>query len=345
MKKIFAIIGIVVITFAASPGMVRAQSGDTTVEYKSSGSQFSQGQEFTIDVIIKNPGQAGVISARTWLEYNANHLEGISIDTSNTPYTLAAPGEDGFDAGAGHVKIGRSNIGGGAKDTIVTLAKIKFKVKTDSKVSTALKPHDYQLTELGHNSINIIEDGFPVNILSTRPNDVIISLNANAGGVGGGTVTPPVIIEPPLTPQGLLRPDNVWVNTGLGYAELKWDFVADPNRVGYHVYYGKSSGHYSRRRTLGNVNSARIDGLNNGEAYFFALTAYDRAANESDYSNEVAVIIGQPLSSTAPFEGLLNSLLGQLPYQPDNGPMVWWLGLSAAGLAGSTLFRSKKIKN
>jgi hypothetical protein len=95
---------------------------------------------------------------------------------------------------------------------------------------------------------------------------------------------------------------------------------------------------------VGQVNQYRLDGLHNNEVYYFAITAYDAQSRESDYSDEVAIIINVPLSSTAPFEGFADSLLAQIPVQPQNGPLVGWLAFSAFGLGGTLAFR-KKNKN
>jgi len=140
----------------------------------------------------------------------------------------------------------------------------------------------------------------------------------------------------------LQRPQNLRVNTGPGYVDLKWDFSDEPDLVGYNIYYGKTSGMYTRRRTVGRVNQYRLDGLHNGEVYYFAVTAYDSQFRESDYSDEVAIIINEPLSSTSPFDEILASLLARIPLQPQNGPLVGWLAFSALGLGGTLAFRKKK---
>jgi hypothetical protein len=56
--------------------------------------------------------------------------------------------------------------------------------------------------------------------------------------------------------------------------------------AGYKVYYGTSSGNYTRAIDVGNVETYKIEGLQSG-TYYFATTAYDKSGNESDYSNEV----------------------------------------------------------
>lgn len=346
MKKLFTLAAAIAFTaITLNLSWVQAQSGDVELEFKPSTLSANVGDEVTVDIMLKNPSQQNVISVRTWLEFNPNHLEGVSVNTSGTEFTLSAPGEDEASNEEGRIKIGRSNISGGVSDSEVKIATVTFKVKTSSGVTTVIKANDYQVTELGHTSVNIIEQGFPVNVLSGAPDDITLTLNGGPGAAPSTGITlPEVPIGGPTAPVNLLRPTGLKVNTGSGYADLQWDQALDPNRVGYNVYYGKISGQYTRRRTIENLNFARIDNLTNGEAYFFAITAYDQFNRESDYSDEVGIIINQPLSSTSPFAGVLQGILGQLPAQPQNGPLAWWLVLSAIGLSGTLLFRSKKTK-
>jgi hypothetical protein len=55
---------------------------------------------------------------------------------------------------------------------------------------------------------------------------------------------------------------------------------------GYKLYYGFFSGQYHRVIDIGNVSNYKINNLNDGLTYCFALTAYDTSGNESDYSEE-----------------------------------------------------------
>src|SRR5690606_9904612 len=130
----------------------------------------------------------------------------------------------------------------------------------------------------------------------------------------------------------LSRPMNLKANTGEGYVHLKWDKSTDTKMSGYYLYYGKTSGLYTRRKAEGQVDSYVLEGLSNGETYYFAVTAHDAAGQESDYSNEVGVIVGQPLSSTHPLEDLANQLLAQVPVQTEVGPALNWFLISALGL-------------
>jgi hypothetical protein len=84
-------------------------------------------------------------------------------------------------------------------------------------------------------------------------------------------------------------------------ARLVWDAstnagglsLTDP--VGYRLHYGLSSGNYHVILDVGNALSAALDGLEGGQTYYFAVTAYDIEGFESDFSNEVSTTIASSL--------------------------------------------------
>jgi hypothetical protein len=92
-----------------------------------------------------------------------------------------------------------------------------------------------------------------------------------------------------------------WANPSIlfaGAATLSWvaptsndngTCLSDP--AGYKIYYGTSSGMYSRSIDVGNVTSYTVSDLTEGVTYYFAATAYDGSGNESDLSNEVSTTI------------------------------------------------------
>ncbi len=359
-NKTISIIALIALLFTYS---FTVAQGGAELSLKTDNTDFNQGQEFNIDIQLKNPDQQAIISVRSWLEYDNKMLEAVSIDTQNTSFNLAAPGEDEVSQSEGRVKIGRSNISGGVTDVETKVATVKFKVLSAFKSTAKIKFYDYQITELGHTSVNIIDGGFPLNILSEEPKELKIQLNPSGSAAPTSAEVPvqPVDSSQPVdlinkpanilipnnigggqrVPVVLLRPSDLKVNTGLGYADLKWAAEDDINRIGFNIYYGKVSGQYSRRRSIGNIKNYRLDGLNSGEAYYFAITAYDVNNTESDYSNEAAVIVGQPLSSTHPFAAAMQQNYQQIPSQPESGPFVGWLAFTATGLGASLVYRKK----
>ena len=71
---------------------------------------------------------------------------------------------------------------------------------------------------------------------------------------------------------------------------LVWDAGAS-GTVGYTVYSGEATRNYSNRNDVGTTTTIRVDGLVEGMKYYFAVTAYDPARLESNYSNEVSATV------------------------------------------------------
>ena len=69
---------------------------------------------------------------------------------------------------------------------------------------------------------------------------------------------------------------------------LEWDAVSHPLLEGYVVHYGTYSGDYDVSLDVGNWTSCTIADLEEGETYYFAVTAYSAEGEESDFSNEVS---------------------------------------------------------
>lgn len=56
--------------------------------------------------------------------------------------------------------------------------------------------------------------------------------------------------------------------------------------AGYHVYYGPGSKLYTEMVDVGNTTTYKVSNLVPGK-YYLAVTAYDTAGNETDFSEEV----------------------------------------------------------
>jgi hypothetical protein len=81
----------------------------------------------------------------------------------------------------------------------------------------------------------------------------------------------------------------------VGSATLQWSASSDSRVVGYRVYWGSSSRSYQQARGAGQVASSTtshvIGNLPTQRTYYFAVTAYDAAGNESDFSAEASKTI------------------------------------------------------
>ena len=80
-----------------------------------------------------------------------------------------------------------------------------------------------------------------------------------------------------------------------GSATLSWtppttnvDSTPLTDLAGFKVYYGTSSGYYTQSININNTATTtyQVNNLTDGATYYFSVTAYDTANNESGYSNE-----------------------------------------------------------
>ena len=98
---------------------------------------------------------------------------------------------------------------------------------------------------------------------------------------------------PPLISEYSLQEAKVY---------LRWQANNEPDVAGYNLYYGTSSGNYTKKQEVGNKLDYLTPDLVVGSKYFFVVTAYDTAKNESAYSNEVniTISIADKIAPTAP---------------------------------------------
>ena len=79
---------------------------------------------------------------------------------------------------------------------------------------------------------------------------------------------------------------------------LAWDANTESDLAGYRVHYGTASGSYTTVVDVHKVTTAIVTGLTAGQTYYFVVTAYNAANNESGYSNQVSYPV--PAANGAP---------------------------------------------
>src|SRR5207248_9558351 len=87
-----------------------------------------------------------------------------------------------------------------------------------------------------------------------------------------------------LADAGAATPD---ASLGTLSVTLRLNASSSENVVGYHVWYGSTSGTYTQSTDVGDTTTATISPLSPNTAYYFVVTAYD-TAQESGPSDEVS---------------------------------------------------------
>jgi len=98
----------------------------------------------------------------------------------------------------------------------------------------------------------------------------------------------PVVTTPPSLPPPSTPPPP---SPSPGSVTLTWTANRETDLAGYKVYVGTASGTYSfpgSAFVIGKVTSYTLSNLPMGQTYFFAISAYNSAGNESLLSAEVS---------------------------------------------------------
>ncbi|MBM3231378.1 fibronectin type III domain-containing protein [Candidatus Peregrinibacteria bacterium] len=108
---------------------------------------------------------------------------------------------------------------------------------------------------------------------------------------------------PQRTAFALLQIQNLRVTTEGSAVFLGWDHLRSSALASYNIYYGTTSGKYIQRKTIGKEdNTITIRSLPTGVQYYFAVRGISAQKEESAFSREVAVTVGNPASATMPLE-------------------------------------------
>jgi Fibronectin type III domain/Cohesin domain len=106
----------------------------------------------------------------------------------------------------------------------------------------------------------------------------------------------------------LLQVQNVRLTTEDTNAYIAWDTLQSSQVQGYIVYYGTVRAQYIQRKTVpATEKSVAIRNLPKGVQYFFAVKAINSVGDESAFSPEVSVVIGDASTSTSPLSASLVS--------------------------------------
>ena len=123
---------------------------------------------------------------------------------------------------------------------------------------------------------------------STGTATAAVTTSVNLTGLAAGTHNATISVAvagSSNTPQSILISLTVTANTATS-TTLTWTANTESDLAGYKVYSGTQSGVYGTPISVGKVTSHVLTNLINGTTYFFTITAYDTAGNESLYSPE-----------------------------------------------------------
>lgn len=129
--------------------------------------------EVQFQLIMNNPENKPITSVESWLSYNPKLLKGINFRAHEDNFELMAPYMNGFDSEKGLVMFGRSAATPVSQEYII-LADLTFETLSDQVIT--LDAFDYQYDLSGHNSVNMMREKEPLNIM-LKPASPLYSVN------------------------------------------------------------------------------------------------------------------------------------------------------------------------
>ena len=134
---------------------------------------------------------------------------------------------------------------------------------------------------------------------------------------------------------------------------MAWEPSSDTNVVGYNVYYGVASRTYPNMINVGNMTNTTVSGLVEGVIYYFAVKAYDKFGDESDFSGEISYLVPNPATvqiHNAPGGQFILTVTGQRGHtyeiQATQDFKTWTtIGTARMGISGSIDFIDKNAAN
>lgn len=105
----------------------------------------------------------------------------------------------------------------------------------------------------------------------------------------------------------LIQVQNIRVSTKDNILFVTWDALSHPKLQGYNVYYGTLQGRYLNRRSVSVASrGAVVHDLPAGKTYYVAIRGVDDKNQETAFSTEASVEIGNPATSSSPIVGSLD---------------------------------------
>ena len=288
------------------------------------------GDTLDMDIMVNNPDNRPISRFRAWIAYDPTILEGIDMAV-NPSFPVPTPGELGFVPTEGAAKLsGTSTIP--ISSPRFALARVRFRILADNYEGTPLtyieatgtadaKTGMFEgTTPNEQNALVPVPGSLFVRLANTtissaissqgslssaaQQNSSSVSVISSAAAQTVSSVTSITSQSSSAVPQkifSMLQVLGLRVTTDGSSVFLAWDALPSAELAGYNVYYGTVSGRYIQRRGVDkSANSLTIRSLPIGTTYYFAVRGVNDQNEETVFSQEVAVSVGNPRTSTSP---------------------------------------------
>lgn len=149
----------------------------------------------------------------------------------------------------------------------------------------------------------------------------------------------------------LLQVQDVRLTSRENVIYMGWQALRSTELAGYNVYYGTVTGKYIQRKSLApTATSLVLRDLEPGTTYYLAVRAVNKDGQESVFSQEVSVTVGQPETATVPLltgsattppptNTIKNNGGKTIQGETGLGSSLLWIVLGSAGIGTFFAFR------
>lgn len=245
-------------------GTISTEQDTISVQVNPSGlSAGTYSSSFTISVTDKHDRNQTATIPVTFVVSTGSTT--TTSSTTTTPSILLNPTSLSFSGTAGGTNplaqtINLLNPTGGTLSWALTESAPWLALNITSGTTT---------TETDQISASVGTSGLSAGTYST-----VISVTASGAGNSPQRISVSLTLSQPTT-------------TATGSASLSWTADTAPDLAGYKVYIGTQPGVYNPPITLGTGTTFTAKNLASGKTYYFCVSAFDTAGNESACSSEV----------------------------------------------------------
>lgn len=281
---------------------------------------LNEGDTVDFDVVVHNPEGKSIDRFRAWIGYDPDILEGQDIAISAN-FPTPTPGETEFYPEEGVIKISGSATSGRTAKAI-PVARVRMKVKSTPLSGTPLSFVEMTTGSDSKTGIFTGDEGDEENISAQSLGYLFVRLDGReqassqasmatvsseaASSAPSSTAVSSVAVSSAASSVAttvftLLQIQGLRVTTEGSSVFLAWDALPSSELLGYNVYYGTVSGRYLQRRGVDKAaTTLTLRALPVGVTYYFAVRGVNAAGQETEFSQEVGVSVGNPSTSTSP---------------------------------------------
>ena len=308
---------------------------------------LQSGDPLDMDLIIHNPSGKPIERFRTWLAFDSTAIEGELLEISKS-FPTPTPGETSFSAGDGYIKISGTADKTQTATTII-VAHIRLHTLPNTLSSTPITFYDASGTATSHTGVFTKESTTETNLITKVLGSLLVrltptvassaastpaantsaqatsSLSSSLSSADSSTSTNNQLSSTPSPAPSpsvfnLLQVQHLRVTTEGSSVFLAWDVLPSTDIVGYNLYYGTVSGQYIQKRSVDkNSTTITIRALTVGTTYYFSVRGVNAKNQETDFSQEQGISVGNPKTSTAP---LTASAIDHVTKTPKTGGTV-----------------------